>query len=593
MFKLPELLSPTLPADIEEQLAKLQKEKKIVGQKQTNSNGASQAGHKSSPEGSTRLDNSRPVKPSSKASSTALKLSKKEQLKPLPNTQTKKQKTSVGNGIVTSGAKPNVVSVKTGNEGISSVSQSERKRLLVKLKIPKAIRKTCTRILGMTPRPQKHSEQRTVKPVGADISKKEPSPAAKANGINKTQNGRDRLSPLPDRKPTKMDNASPAARSADKKRRLEEGGTPEPASKRHKHPESLDLSARVNTPLRPQLVSPIQSQHGSALKSHLSTPKRDLKSSAIRRIGSMDGDARTPNGAVRGTTPVAMGAPDRMNREGRSISSASLTNLDAAASDRVAALKAEQSKYGALGRTLKHSIPILVPARSDPKEDTQETRQGAALAVEALLAFMLSFVLIDEAKRSSRGSADASAWRSLLGFLPMVKDVTQRYSPLTGLVHQLEGVCRDMISLYDAQRLERDAWLNSMLEESRPSTATSNPALSPSFVEKGKAKTDFGKFRADHVDNLRAAQQAWQIGYSNLSVRDLERLFPDTWAKAADTPGLGKGKDEIVIGKYMEGGFYLPLGPASTEMEAVRVGWRMLEEWCNREGVKWEGKLGL
>ena len=597
-FTLPELLSPTLPPNIEEQLTMLE-EKKVARHKKNLSDGASQTDNKPF-KADDPTDGPKPTKPSSKGAPVLSKKSDKEELKPVPNAPRKEHRVQTNNGIAPSKPLANGNSANTRKEpsivsaAALSSSKSERQRLIVILKIPKAIRKTCGRILGMTPRPQKSADQRAVKPPSAEKSNRELSATSHANGISKMEDGRGKTSPLPDRRTKQLDDKVSAPRTVDKKRRMEEDvASLEPSSKRQKPPETLDLSTKPHTPIRPPIVSPVVSQHSSASKPHLSTPKRDLKSSAMRRIGSSEGDVKTPLGAARGSTPIATSAPDRINREGRSASSASSNNLDPVGGDRIATMKAEQSKFASLGRSLKHSVQKLLPTENDFKEDTAATRQGAAIALEALLSFLLSFVISDELKRSYGTVPDAFVWRSSLGFFSYVKQVTQLYSPLRGLVHQLEGICRDTITLCDAQRLERDAFLNGVLDDNRPSTANSNPALSPSAVEKGKARTEFAKFRGEHVDNLRAAQQNWQVGYSKLPVRDLQRLFPDAWAKAAAVPGPGKGKDEVVPGKYMDGSYYLPLGPASSGIEAIRAGWRILEEWCNKEGVKWEHKLGL
>ncbi len=54
------------------------------------------------------------------------------------------------------------------------------------------------------------------------------------------------------------------------------------------------------------------------------------------------------------------------------------------------------------------------------------------------------------------------------------------------------------------------------------------------------------------------------------------------------------GRVKLEPGAY-SGEFYLPLsgGGVSSAVEAVRVGWAVLGEWCDREGVTWEGRLGL
>ena len=595
-FNLPELLSPTLPPIIEEQL-RLQGEKKVTGRKQSFSGGANKTENKPSPKGTGQTDNSKPTRSPTRVASTSSQTAEKEQPKPLSSSKIREEQLAATNGVADIKSIHNGASYGTKNEEPTvsapkpQPSQWESQHLVVKLKIPKPIRKICARILGMTPRPQKQIDQRPPKYKGTEDAIRELSATSK--GASRVEHDRDKRSPLPNRKPQQLgDQVAAPPGSAEKRRRQDEDGIiSEPSSKRHKHVESLDVANKPHTPVRPP-VSPLQPQHGSALKSHLSTPKQDLKNTTMRRVGSSEGDVKTPLGAARGSTPAAIGAPERANREGRP-SSASSSHPDVPSNDRIVLLKAEQTKYSSLGRNLKHAVHRILPSESDFKVDSSSTKEGAALAVEALISFVLSFVLSDEIRRSYVTSPDASIWRTMLGFVAFVKRVTQLYSPLNGLVHQVEGVCRDTISLYDARRLERDAVLNNILEDSRPSTGNSNPALSPSAIEKAKTKSEFARFHREHTENLRIVQDTWQIGYTRLSLRDLQRLFPDTWANAADVPSVGKGKDDIVAGNYMDGSYYLPLGPASTGMDAVRAGWRMLAEWCRKEGVKWEGKLGL
>lgn len=596
VFSLPPLLSPTLPTTIEAQLKKIREEKNAIDHQPSLSEVRKQLAKTNSPEPSIQKGSLGATKPSGKDLSIPSKISDKDNLRPL----SKGQKNATTNGVAASKSLPNGATHHAKTEDPTRlmttppVSKPERKRFLVKLKIPKAVRKRCAQLLKLQPLSQKQADQRTPKPTSTEGPNGERITVAKANGASKTEPGKDSSSPLPDSKSKYVDDKLSASRSAEKRRRREEDGDVlEPASKRRKQPESLEFSSKPHTPLRPPLVSPVLSQHGSASKTHLSTPMRDLKSTAMRRIGSSEGDVKTPVGAVRGSTPVATSVLDRSSREGRSTSSAPSGNLDVGGSERLTVLKAEQGRFSGLGRTLKHTVQKMLPAENDFKTDAPVTRQGAAIAFEALLAFLLSFVILDEMNKLYGKSPEVTAWRSLLGFFKYVKEVTQLYRPVRGLVHQLEGVCRDTIALYDAQRLERDSFLNSLLDDNRPSTANSNPALSPSVMEKSKAKTDFAKFRSEHVDNLRTAQVTWQAGFSKLPTRELQRQFPASWAKSADIPCLGKGKEEIIVGKYIEGSYYLPLGPASTGLEAVRAGWRMLDEWCSREGVKWEGKMGL
>lgn len=413
----------------------------------------------------------------------------------------------------------------------------------------------------MTPRPQKLADQRPIKPQSTDDGGRGLTADVKVKVAGKDDQSQRSTSPFPHRKPKTVGESSPAPAITGKRRLPEEGGaTPESTSKRHEHPKSLDLSSKPHTPLAPPIISPVLSHQGSASKAHLSTPKRSLKGTAMSRINSSEGDVKTPLGAVQGSTPAATSAPDP-----------------------VGALKAEHSKFLSLGRTLKHSLPQVV-SEINFKNDTPETKQGAAIAVESLLAFILSFVLSDMMNRSRSQSVEATTWRSLFGYIDYVKRVTQSYPVLGGLVHQLEGVCRDTVTLYDNQR------------ESKKMADTRSGKLDPDTTNHLSAADALLKLQGEFHEyrgNVRIAYQAWQVGYSQLSLGRLRRLFPETMSNAAKTPGPGLGKDEFTVEKYMEGPYYLPLGRTTSGIEAVRAGWRILEEWTAKEGVKWEGQMGL
>ena len=216
-------------------------------------------------------------------------------------------------------------------------------------------------------------------------------------------------------------------------------------------------------------------------------------------------------------------------------------------------------------------------------------RKGAVIAVEAVLAFILAFTVNEEINRLSRQPMDSIAWRSLLPFLHYVGNVTGIYRPLLSLTYQLEAVCRDTISLRDAERLERDAAAAAALDDQRPSTAESGVNHpSPPATEKAKPDVAF-----ELAENLRQAQHKWQLGYSECSVREMQRLLPTTWEKSAESPGPGKGKEKLSPRTYRNGAYYLPLGPTTSAIEGVRVGWQMLREWCQKNEVEWEGNLGF
>lgn len=600
VWSLPPMLSPTLPVDIEEELAKLPA---AGGSKRDRGSDAGAKATSDKKYSSTALsskESSRNVKGVSKElaqntnrpgkTSPSLKATKSNHERQPKSASTQRTPDVSAKGVAVS--KSSAHGANNGDKkGVSvntpgtALQKPEKSSLIAKLKIPKSIRRNCMRILQMQPRPSKKFEQ--------DVPKRDEIkvPAGKSrdrilpNGAGQDSEPQLPRSEHPQERSTSTDRSGRKIKPPEANSNLPQSGEKrkkphdqrinlEPTIKRQKQPAGLDISHKPHTPIKPPLRSPLVSQNSSAQKPRLSTPKRDLKSTAMQRIGSSEGDVQTPLGAVRGTTPTATGTSERVTRDGPSSSNNSSGTLVSVGNEDVTAWKAEQRKFEALGRTLKHDAKAALPEDGDFKHDSPSMKQGAAIAFEAVLAFLLAFTIADEINRINRVPTDATGWRSLLPFLQYVQRVTRVYRPLLGLTYQLEAVCRDTISLCNADRLAPD--------EQRPSISDSS-AINGTLSAIEKA----------HGENLRQSYHVWQLGYSELSVREMQRSFPGTWAKGADSPGPGKGKENLTPNNYGAGSYYLPLGPTTSGIEGVRAGWQMLKEWTEKNEVEWQGKMGL
>ena len=382
-----------------------------------------------------------------------------------------------------------------------------------------------------------------------------------------------------------------------KRRLLEDSGDSTSSSKRQKLFTAIGPPEKPHTPARPAAKSPATSLQGSA-KSQISTPKRDLKPVAMRRVLSGDGDVQTPLGGVRGGTPVAPSSAEGANREGSSLNT-SVSHPTNGRKEEIAAWKEEQTKHLDLGRTLKHDADaILQPITGEPDF------KGLAIAVETVLCYMIGFTAGDEAQRLSRKPCDGSSWRSLLGYLHFVKGRTHDVSPLNGLCLQLEAVCRHTILLHELERVEREIGLPPGLDDAPRSnasaavaaaataTATAHPTEPAARHAPPPRRDESREFKTKMLENARLAQQLWVSGSLKLSLHELQRSFPTTWAKGTMAPPAEGTRERLVAKKY-GGSFYLPLGPATNGIEAVRMAWSLLEEWCAKEGVEWEEKIGL
>ena len=497
----------------------------------------------------------------------------------------------------------------TSQGPVSKVLKPETKKLVVKLKIPKAVRKNVSRILQMQPRPKKQEQgiisQRSdreavkekhgdkIQPSAPDRGRDQPRQDQKAR-IDKSNDLRANNRDEAKTKRPQGDQEQSSTKGSEKRQRLEDDKDDlEPPKKRQKPPNDLDLKHKPRTPIPPPFKSPALSQQGSAQKSQVSTPMRDLKSVAMRRIESGEGDVKTPQGAVRGGTPNAPNSAERVNRDGRSSSNTSSnTNILNSKAEEITAWKLENKKYMELGRTLKHDALPFLNSRdqnSNGEPDSDALKRGIAIAIETILCYMLAFTAMDEAQRANRKTSDAVGWRSLLPYMNFVMTRTPKFPLLHGLVHQLEAVCRDTIHTLELEKLERDPLPG---DEPRPGAhGTEGEKAVDSTAKAMQYKSDYTEFKTRLIENARTAQQMWLQGTAQLSISHCQRSFPETWAKRASVP-MAKNREKLVARNY-DGEFYLPLGGISSGIEAVRAGWSLLGEWCRQEKVKWEGKLGL
>lgn len=603
--KLPPLLSPTLPPSIEEELERRKKAAALASKtgavgfvgspKGLNALPPPSTSHpqvaKNHSKESSTVSNKLGSNPASKNRNNQSPASKPSD--PLPSQQKQRasgldhgDKTLKPNGVTT--VRP-LVNAKSKEESaassaLKSVSEKpERKALMVKLKIPKSARKNWVRIINMrvgrkpdlSLAPQAQSLQR-IRSSDQHESKNE-------SDISKSGEKRRRADEKEDEPSNKRQKPSGSILPAQKHTipNKPAGKSPALPSNHHtqKHPTS--------TPIKPIIRSPALPQHGSAPRPQTSTPKSTLKSTAMHRITSAEGNIQTPSEGTRSGTPTAPGSAEQSTRDARATSSTSSTTVAPEKGDHQTLWLVEQKKYAALGRTLKHSADEKFKSTEPIEPSTPNNtvkNQGIAIAIETILCYMLAFLAGDESL-GGRKAGDPDLWRSLLGYLNFVIGQAEPIPHLHGLCVQLEAVCRDTISVCDLERLERD--YAQAADEARPSPS-SREAGAVTAERTAKA----AELKKELVKNMQNSQQAWHTGYSRLPTDDLSQSYPNTWAKRNKLPGSVKGKQRLVIGKY-DGGFYLPLSQTSSGIEAVRMGMSFLQEWCKTEKVQWKPKLTL
>ena len=608
---LPPLLSPTLPPNIEEELAKLSRLPKsnnaAIGHRKALSSTPAPSDKKLPAKEATsdlvRGDSPKvkpPIKVSAKPSSQPAQIQSKgnaeKSLQDLKQAPPRKQdtkgpvhaiKVSKSNGVDVAKS----TGAKDPPSTASKPDKPSRPSLLLKLKIPKSIRKNALRILQLPPRAKKADRDSNARKTTQNAPAESKSEHNLSNGIIKgrdtkgheadhqRQKGRgDRPEGRSDNKATQARRDEPTKNNEKRRREDDPKDTSEPTQKRQKAPSGLDLSQKPRTPIPPPFKSPaIRSGSLQNL-----TPKKDLKPTTMHRINSTDGDVKTPQGAPRGVTPIAPDSAERGTREGRSTSNTSTTTGPFPnRSDESASWKAEHYRLMALGRQLKHDAKPLWESL-----DPMTEKRGIAVAIETILCYMLAFITLDESKRTHRLSADAIGWRSMLPYIEQIRDKSGHIQLMHGLLCQLEAICRSIVLKLEADKLERDSIpLDYPSPESDGKLVTDPPAK---VLQNRKELADY---RSKFFENLRSTNSMWGRAAMQLPVRKLAASFPKTWDAAAVeyTPQMKQG---LVLKKYA-GNFVLPLHAASTGIEAVRAGWSMLTEWCEKEGVKWEQKMEL
>ena len=600
-LRLPRLLSPTLPPSVEEELSRIANldVKKTVSVPSSVSVKQAVSNRTLSPARSSQESNAAKerVKVDSKSQKPAKSM--------LATQATKRQDTASHHPDPKRTQHPQEehrdIRAPTGARKEPAVLTAERpitQSKIVKLKFSKR-RKDLQRFLQFPPRAKK-LEHATI------LSKRDEQSSMKSRERQKDQDKKfekdrshhDAEKPTfaaKKHQDTPINSIVKSAKSTEKRRRTDDDAHAlEPQTKRQK-PINLDLTRKPQTPVPPPFRSPALSQHNSAQKPQTSTPVQEVKSIASRYIESMEMEAKTPQVSGRNGTPLAPGSVEKANGDGRSTShTSSITSPVSGRSDDVNAWRAEQKRFTDLGRVLKHVADDLFKKKEKPGQDKARVeKQAIATAIETVLCYILAFTSADYACKLLRKPRDETAWRTLLPYISYVKSVTTGHTLLHGLCLQIEAVCRNSIQALDMVRLEHQALPPALPEESKAPTPNGNhdgKCLDP-MAEALQARKDYMDFKSKLVENARVAQQLWMEGSFELSVDDLQQSFPTSWKRKSRAP-LARSKEKLTIGS-LGGDFYLPLSSVSTGIEAARAGWSLLSEWCKREDVKWEGRLGL
>lgn len=572
---LPPMLSPTLPSEIEEELAKLnssirRRSGSIAKSNNPNSSPKTKqqkidhTGSSTDEEGAKSSVGGKAFA-SSKTSMTASTDSvnhrqSQPQVTSAPrltakNVVSNKVTPTKSNGLFNSPVTAPVTASTTPQR-----MEKRRLRLLLKIK-KKTNRKNIAQYLRLPPTPGKYPHiRRTIEHEQRSRTPQSEQKHASSFHDNRLEN-----------QVKSKRNDPEAPRAGGKRRRSSDRrDEPEPPVKRHKTPGWLPQNA--HTPKQPSASSPAPSTVGSAQKAQLLTPKADPKSAHMRRVESGEGSTTTPRGLALNATP---NVPDAGNRRNSVTSSGGRKPS-------LQGVKRDANKYLRQATDLKHDSDVFFKDISNMSDS--DRKRGVMIGTESVLCYILAFTLFDEPQRQFGQVGNTDGWKSMLRLLDLINREAQPFKHLTGLLLQLEAIIRDYIVCYDLQRLDTHP-----LEQKTVETAVADPAKTKEECKAEAYHASFHEFRR----SFERSQIAWRLGLDLLKVSDIESEYPMSWAKRERQSLLPvKSADSIVQGEYQRR-FNLPMGPMTSGLQAVNFGMNFLKEWSKKNGVKWEPKLGL
>ncbi|EKV12571.1 hypothetical protein Pdw03_6645 [Penicillium digitatum] len=307
------------------------------------------------------------------------------------------------------------------------------------------------------------------------------------------------------------------------------------------------------------------------------TPVKDLKDQkpfTSRRNEPGETDSKAPSNPANKRHSVDPG----------STMKASPTQVDGRTRNERQVWWDEWQKFASIGRELKHAAE-----RHTSKTGISVTDEKLAVvtAIEALLSFIMAFVANDQAKASSRQVGDSSTWLSIVPYWRVVRKNSVPYPALNSLCLLLGAVSFTAIHTLDLERLA----ISPIPGEHTPVPTPGSDGNAALSDENRKSKKEFSELKVRLPECYKESQRLWIEGTRGLSEDILGREFPTIWSQRSRNYSE-RGRSSLKAGEYA-GSYFLPLGGTTPPIEVVRFGWFLLKEWCSKERVEWNGRLGL
>lgn len=342
------------------------------------------------------------------------------------------------------------------------------------------------------------------------------------------------------------------------------------ASREGRMKESKNLPEKPRTPVPQPSLVPHSTAHEKS-NTGVITSGKELKPPS-RQYKLAENDSKLSSHPTN----------DRHSVDTGSIAKSSTVQTDARTRHDRQVWSDEWHKFTNMGRDLKHAAMRYTQHGASVTDE----KLAAVTAIEALLSFILAFVAQDQARMLKGQVGDSSAWLSILAYWRAVRKNTAQFPALNNLCLLLGAVSFGAIHALDLERL-------AVIAIPGEHTPIPTPASDGNAIlsDEKKSRKEFSDLKARLPDSYKDSQKLWSEGTRGLSEDVLEREFPMSWSQRSRDYSK-RGRSSFKAGDY-SGGYFLPFSGLTPPLEVVRFSWSLLGEWCSKERVDWNGRLGL
>ncbi|OJJ44197.1 hypothetical protein ASPZODRAFT_72648 [Penicilliopsis zonata CBS 506.65] len=358
-------------------------------------------------------------------------------------------------------------------------------------------------------------------------------------------------------------------------------GNPSTANDSSSEPSrgAKSVIVKSDTPLARGASSTSTQHPQEKIKRPEGTSHKDQRESYARRTRPGDNSEESKN--TLQATKANTGGSERAPK--LSPSQSDSQSVRAKSNDR-RAWRDEYQRLGNLGRELKHTAERQ---RAKEAGTVTDDKLATVTAIEAILCFTLAFVADDRSKQLARQTGDSSTWLSILAYWRVVKKSSSAYPQLHSLCLLLGAVSYDAIHALDLERLAASSLPGDLAVAPTPGSDGSTVISE----ETRRARMEFIDLKTRLLDCYKESQRLWIEGTCGLSEDIISHEFPITWSKRSKNYSE-RGNQHFGVAEYA-GDYFLPFGKTTAPIEVVRFCWTLVNEWCRKENVTWNSRLGL